>query len=231
APAMQVAHRHHVLPMTEPAELRAVVERESPDLIVPEIEQVATDELVRLESDGWTVIPNAEATRITMDRERLRRRAVDEARVTTSRFAVVRSPEEARAAVREIGLPCLFKSMMSSSGHGMTRIDSPEQVDRAYAEASEHGRVPNPRVMVEEFLRFDREVTMLTLRHYDREGRPTTTVLDPIAHARPGTLYHESWQPERFPQAIGSELDRVARRVTDRLGGFGIFGVECFVAG
>ncbi|MHB1435604.1 MAG: formate-dependent phosphoribosylglycinamide formyltransferase [Thermoplasmata archaeon] len=231
APAMPVAHRHHVIPMTDPAGLRAVVEREAPDLIVPEIEQVATEELVRLESEGWTVIPNADATRVTMDRERLRRRAVDTARVPTSRFAVVTTREEARAAAREIGFPCLFKSMMSSSGHGMTRIDAPEQVDPAYTEASEHGRVPDPRVMVEQFLRFDREVTMLTLRHYDPEGRPATTVLDPIAHARPGTLYHESWQPERFPPEVGAELDRVARKVTDSLGGFGIFGVECFVAG
>ncbi len=231
APAMQVAHRHRVLPMTDPAELRAVVEQERPDLIVPEIEQVATDELVRLESEGWTVIPNAEATRITMDRERLRRRAVDLARVPTSRFAVVRSRTEAHAAAREIGFPCLFKSMMSSSGHGMTRVDAPTQVDAAYAEASEHGRVPDPRVMVEEFLRFDREVTMLTLRHYGPDARPATTVLDPIAHVRPGTLYHESWQPERLPPEVEAELDRVARRVTDSLGGFGIFGVECFVAG
>lgn len=231
APAMQVAHRHHVIPMTDPAELRAVVEREAPELIVPEIEQVATEELLRLESDGWTVIPNAEATRLTMDRERLRRRAVDLARVPTSRFQVAASLDEARAAARAVGFPCLFKSMMSSSGHGMTRVDRPEQVDRAYIEASEHGRVPDPRVMVEEFLRFDREVTMLTLRHYAPGGRRETTVLAPIAHARPGTLYHESWQPERFPAPVEAELDRVARRITDSLGGFGLFGVECFVAG
>jgi phosphoribosylglycinamide formyltransferase 2 len=231
APAMQIAHRHHVVTMTDPSALRDVVHREAPDLIVPEIEQVATAELIRLESEGYTVIPNAKATRITMDREQLRRLAVDEARVPTSRWAVVDSASEARRAAREIGVPCLLKSMMSSSGHGMTRVDSLEQVDAAYAEASQHGRVPDPRVMVEEFLRFDREVTMLTLRHYDPDGQISTTVLDPIAHQRPGTLYHESWQPERFGTEIEDQLASVAQRITGCLGGFGIFGVECFVAG
>lgn len=231
APAMQVAHRSHVLAMTDAAALRALVERESPDVLVPEIEQIATGELVRLEEEGWTVIPKAEATRATMDRERIRRVAADQARVPTSRFAFADSLEEARRAAQDIGYPCIFKAMMSSSGHGMTVVRSPAEVEGGYTEASEHGRVRDARVMIEEFIRFDREVTMLTLRHYDPEGAVTTTVMDPIAHVRPATLYHESWQPEAFPAEVGERLRSTSAAVTDKLGGVGIFGVECFVAG
>lgn len=231
APAMQVAHRHHVLPMTDPAAVRAVVERESPDVIVPEIEQIATDELVRLEQEGWTVIPNAEATRATMDRERIRRLAHEGARVPTSRYAFVESVEEARAALREVGLPCLVKAMTSSSGHGMSVVRSAEEVDAAYRTAAEGGRVPNRRVMMEEFVRFDLEVTMLTVRHFGPDGREATTVLAPVGHARPATLYHESWQPATLPRETVERLEAVARAVTGRLGGLGVFGVECFVRG
>ena len=231
APAMQVSHRHHVLPMTDAAGLRALVEREAPDVIVPEIEQIATDELVRLEADGWTVIPRAEATRATMDRERIRRLAAETARVPTSRYAFADSLAEARAAVQEVGLPCLFKAITSSSGHGMTVVRSSAEIDSAYRSASEGGRIVNPRVMVEEFIPFDLEVTMLTLRHYTPDGEIGTTVLDPIGHARPGTLYHESWQPADLPGPVVAQLGDVARSVTGQLGGVGIFGVECFVRG
>lgn len=231
APAMQVAHRAHVLAMTDAAALRSLVEREAPDVIVPEIEQIATEELVRLEEEGWVVIPRAEATRATMDRERIRRLASEQARVSTSRFAFCDSLAEARRAAQEIGYPCVFKAMMSSSGHGMSVVRSATEIEPAYTEASEHGRVRSPRVMVEEFVRFDREVTMLTLRHYDPAGQITTTVMEPIAHVRPGTLYHESWQPETFSPEVGEQLRATASAVTDRLGGVGIFGVECFVAG
>ncbi len=231
APAMQVAHRHHVLAMTDAAALRQLVHREQPDVLVPEIEQIATDELVRLEEEGWTVIPRAEATRTTMDRERIRRLAAERAKVRTSRFAFVDDVNSAQRAAREIGFPCLFKAMMSSSGHGMTLVRDPEGVVAAYAEASEHGRVPSPRVMLEEFIPFDREVTMLTLRHYGPRGEVATTVMAPVAHARPGTLYHESWQPEPFPEEVEAALRSTATAVTDQLGGWGIFGVECFVRG
>ncbi len=231
APAMAVAHRSRVLPMTDPAALRALVEREAPDVIVPEIEQIATSELVALEAEGWTVIPRAESARATMDRERIRRIAAEQARVRTSAFRFVESEEEARSAARDVGFPCVFKAMMSSSGHGMTVLRSEAEVAAAYREASEHGRVPSPRIMIEEFIRFDREVTMLTLRHYDPSGAIATTVMDPIAHVRPGTLYHESWQPERFAAPVEESLRRTATAVTDELGGVGIFGVECFVAG
>ncbi|HZY91614.1 MAG TPA: formate-dependent phosphoribosylglycinamide formyltransferase, partial [Thermoplasmata archaeon] len=231
APAMQVAHRHHVLPMTDGAGLRALVERESPDVIVPEIEQIDTDELVRLEAEGWTVIPRAAATRATMDRERIRRLAAESARVPTSRYAFAESVEEARRAVQDLGLPCLFKAITSSSGHGMSLVRSMQEVEAAYRSASEGGRVRNRRVMVEEFIPFDLEVTMLTLRHFSPGGALTTTVLAPVGHARPGTLYHESWQPAAVPAGVGRQLQEVATAVTGELGGVGMFGVECFVQG
>ena len=231
APAMQVAHRHHVLPMTDAGALRAIVRREAPDVIVPEIEQINTEELVRLESEGWAVVPRAEATRATMDRERIRRLAAETARVPTSRFAFADDLASARTAARGLGFPCVFKSITSSSGHGMTIVRRAEDVEAAYAEASEHGRVRNPRVMIEEFLQFDLEVTVLTLRHFDPTGRRTTTVLPPIGHARPGTLYHESWQPAGLPDPTVAALGRTATAVTDVLGGIGLFGVECFVRG
>jgi phosphoribosylglycinamide formyltransferase 2 len=231
APAMQVAHRHHVLAMTDRAALRALVQRESPDVLVPEIEQIATDELVRLEQEGWTVIPRAESTRATMDRERIRRIAAEKASVRTSQFAFADNAADARAAASRIGYPCIFKAMMSSSGHGMSVVRDGAGVDAAYLEASEHGRVRNARVMIEELIAFDVEVTMLTLRHYDAKGTVVTTVMDPVGHARPGTLYHESWQPHRFPAEVLEGLARTATAVTDQLGGIGIFGVECFVKG
>jgi len=231
APAMQVAHRHHVMAMTDAAGLRALVHREAPDVIVPEIEQIATGELVRLEQEGWTVIPRAESARTTMDRERIRRLAAEQAHVRTSRFAFAENAEEARGAAQDLGFPCVFKSMMSSSGHGMSVVRDSGAVDAAYREASEHGRVRNPRVMLEEFIPFDREVTMLSLRHYDPEGKVVTTVMEPVAHVRPGTLYHESWQPEPFPPDVRRSLEATATAVTDELGGVGIFGVECFVRG
>jgi phosphoribosylglycinamide formyltransferase 2 len=231
APAMQVAHRHHVLDMTDASALRAVVTEEAPDLIVPEIEQLATGELVRLEEEGWTVIPNAEATRTTMDRERIRRLAREKARVTTSEFRFAETAEEARAAARDLGFPCVVKAMISSSGHGMTVVREEAALETAYREASEHGRVRSPRVMLEEFVPFDREVTMLALRHYRPDGTLGTSVMDPIAHQRPGTLYHESWQPEPTSPQVGRALLETSVAVTDRLGGVGIYGVECFVRG
>jgi phosphoribosylglycinamide formyltransferase 2 len=231
APAMHVAHRSHVVPMTDGPSLRAVVEQEAPDVIVPEIEQINTDELVRLESDGWTVVPNAEATRATMDRERIRRLAAEVAKVPTSRYEFADSLEEARGAARAVGYPCLFKSITSSSGHGMSRVRSPSEVEEAYRSASEGGRIRNARVMVEQVIEFDLEVTVLTLRHLTADGSIATTTMAPIGHARPGTLYHESWQPADLPPTTVAKLDRTATAVTDRLGGVGMFGVECFVRG
>lgn len=231
APAMAVAHRSHVVAMTDGQALRELVRRVRPHLLVPEIEQVDTAELERLESEGTPVIPRAAATRATMDRERIRRLASETAGVPTSRFAFVQSAEEARAAAGAIGFPCLFKAMMSSSGHGMTVVRGPGEVDAAYRSATKEGRVASSRAMVEEWVPFDLEVTMLTLRHYGPDGRLRTTVLAPVGHARPGTLYHESWQPADLPAPVVERLGEVAARVTDELGGLGLYGVECFVAG
>lgn len=231
APAMHVAHRHHVLPMTDGKALRALVERESPDVIVPEIEAIDTQELVRLEEDGWTVIPTAEATRLTMNREAIRRLAAEKAGVKTSRYAFADSLEEARRHADELGYPCLFKAMMSSSGLGSTVLQTPSDVDEAYARASEKGRVRNPRIMIEAFVKFEREITQLTLRHYDARGQIVTSFCPPIAHVRPGTHYLESWQPADTAAALTPKMQAVAKAVTDRLGGVGIYGVEEFVAG
>lgn len=231
APAMQVAHRHHVLAMTDPAALRKVVEVERPDVIVPEIEQLATDELLRLESEGWHVVPTARATWTTMHRERIRRLAAESAAVRTTRYAFADDAAGAQRAADAVGLPCVVKATVSSSGHGMTVVRARDQVEAAYREATEHGRVPDPRVMIEEFLPFDLEVTVLVVRHYDPSGKVSTTSLAPIGHARPGTLYHESWHPAELPDGTVLELTRTATAVTDRLGGLGVFGVECFVKG
>ncbi len=231
APAMQVAHRSHVLAMTDGAALRRVVESEAPDVIVPEIEQIDTAELVRLESEGWIVVPTAEATRATMDRERIRRLAAEKAKVPTSRYAFADSLGDARTAAHRLGFPCLFKSITSSSGHGMSVVRDTGQVDAAYRDASSGGRVANSRVMIEEFVRFDLEVTVLTLRHLRADGSVGTTTMAPIGHARPGTLYHESWQPAAVSQVVQAAMDRTAVAVTNRLGGIGMFGVELFVRG
>ncbi len=202
APAMHVAHRGHVLAMTDGVALRALVESEQPHVIVPEIEQIDTRELVRLESDGWVSILGAEATRATMDRERIRRLATETAKVTTSRYAFADTLSEARDAMQSVGVPCVVKAMTSSSGHGMTVVREAGSVESAYREASAGGRVPSPRVMIEEFLHFELEVTVLTLRHYDPDRQVTTSFCAPVAHKRPGTLYHESWQPADLSEPV-----------------------------
>ncbi len=231
APAMQVAHRHHVVPMTDGRAVRALVKKEAPDLIVPEIEQIDTHELLRLEEEGWVVIPRAEATLITMDRERIRRLAAEAAGVKTSRYEFANNLDEAKGAAEKLGYPCLFKSMMSSSGLGSSLVKEPAEVADAYGAASREGRVRNHRVMIEEFVRFDLEITQLTLRHYDAQGHVATSFCPPIGHTRPGTHYHESWQPTPTSESLGKKMQDVAKAVTDRLGGIGIFGCEQFLVG
>jgi phosphoribosylglycinamide formyltransferase 2 len=166
-----------------------------------------------------------------MHRERIRRLAAETAKVPTSRYAFADDLPEAQARAGELGFPCLLKAMTSSSGHGMTVVRTLEEVGVAYAAAAHDGRVPNPRVMLEEFVQFDLEVTMLTVRHYDRTGQPRITVMEPIGHARPGTVFHESWQPTAVPPAVRSRLAKLSEAIVATLGGFGVFGVECFVRG
>lgn len=231
APAMHVTPHRRVLAMTDPLALRALVAEVRPDVIVPEIEQIDTDTLVALEAEGWAVVPNAAATRTTMHRDRIRRLASEIPEVRTSRFAFADDAEAAHRAAAELGYPCLVKAMTSSSGHGMTIVRAPGDLPAAYRAAATGGRVPDPRVMLEELVQFDQELTVLVVRHYDRTGRPTTTSLEPIAHARPGTLYHESWHPAEVAAGSRESLVRTSRAVVERLGGFGVFGVECFVRG
>ncbi|MEZ4336658.1 MAG: formate-dependent phosphoribosylglycinamide formyltransferase [Sandaracinaceae bacterium] len=226
APAMQVAHASHVIPMTDGAKLRAIVEQEKPDLIVPEIEAIATDELLKLEAEGFTVIPTARAARLTMDREGIRRLAAEELGLSTSPYRFAETEAEYRAAVAAIGLPCVVKPVMSSSGKGQSTLRAPEDVERAFAFANEQARGGAGRVIVEGFVDFDYEITLLTVRHAGG-----TTFCEPVGHRQVSGDYVESWQPQPMSEAAREEAERMAFLVTEALGGRGLFGVELFVKG
>ncbi|MCA9607924.1 MAG: formate-dependent phosphoribosylglycinamide formyltransferase [Myxococcales bacterium] len=226
APAMQVAHASHVIPMTDGAKLRAIVEQEKPDLIVPEIEAIATDELLKLEAEGFTVIPTARAARLTMDREGIRRLAAEELGLSTSPYRFAETEAEYRAAVEAIGLPCVVKPVMSSSGKGQSTLRAPEDVERAFAFANEQARGGAGRVIVEGFVDFDYEITLLTVRHAGG-----TTFCEPVGHRQVSGDYVESWQPQPMSEAAREEAERMAFLVTEALGGRGLFGVELFVKG
>lgn len=226
APAMQVAHRSHVINMLDAAEIRRLVELEKPQLIVPEIEAIATDELVKLEAEGWTVIPSARAAWLTMNREGIRRLVVEELGLPTSPYRFAESKSEYLAAIEELGLPCVVKPIMSSSGKGQSILKSRDDVDSAWDYAQSGGRTGGGKVIVEGFVDFDYEITLLTLRH--RDG---TSFCEPIGHRQEKGDYRESWQPQPMSEAALVEAQRVAKLVTDSLGGQGIFGVELFVKG
>ncbi len=226
APATQVAHRAHVINMLDGAALRALVESERPALIVPEIEAIATDTLLDLESEGWRVIPTARAAQLTMDREGIRRLAAEELKLKTSPYRFVSSAQECHAAAREIGMPCVIKPAMSSSGKGQSTIRAEADVDRAWDYAVKGGRAAKARAIVEGFVAFDYEITLLTVRH---DGG--TSFCDPIGHLQIEGDYRESWQPQPMSPAALTASHRIARRVTDALGGRGLFGVELFVKG
>jgi phosphoribosylglycinamide formyltransferase 2 len=225
APAMQVAHRSHVVDMTDPKALRAVIEKEDPDWVVPEIEAIATPELERLEKEGFTVIPTARAARLTMDREGIRRLAAEELKLPTSRYRFASSLQEMQAAVEAIGLPCVIKPTMSSSGKGQSVLRDAKDAAKVWDYAMK-GRVKTGRVIVESFIDFEYEITMLTVRHAGG-----TTFCPPIGHVQVDGDYRESWQPMRMsPKALATSQE-YAKKVTDALGGRGIFGVELFVKG
>jgi phosphoribosylglycinamide formyltransferase 2 len=226
APAMQVAHRAHVLDMLDAAALRALVLAERPALIVPEIEAIATQALVELEADGFRVIPTARAARLTMDREGIRRLAAEKLGLATSPYRFADTAEEYRAAIADIGVPCVVKPVMSSSGKGQTVVRGPEDVAHAWEYAQAGGRAGAGRVIVEGFVRFDYEITLLTVRHSGG-----TAFCAPIGHLQVDGDYRESWQPQPMSAAALAEARRIARAVTDDLGGAGIFGVELFVRG
>ena len=226
APAMQVAHRSHVINMLDGDALRQVIAQETPDLVVPEIEAIATETLVELESEGQRVIPTARAARLTMDREGIRRLAAEELGVRTSPFKFAETEEEYRAAVEEIGMPCVIKPVMSSSGKGQSTVKSADDVQNSWDYAREGTRGAAGKVIVEGFVDFDYEITLLTVRHAGG-----VSFCAPIGHRQEGGDYQESWQPQQMTEAALAESERIADLVTGSLGGYGLFGVEFFVKG
>ncbi len=226
APAMQVAHRNHVFNMLDADELTKVIKNEKPDRIIPEVEAIATPALVALEKDGYRVTPTARAAYLTMNREGIRRLAAEELGLPTSPYRFADTYEEFRAAIDEVGIPCVVKPVMSSSGHGQTTIKSPEQIDRAWHEAQEGGRAGAGRVIVEGFIKFDYEITLLTVRSVSG-----TTYCEPIGHIQVEGDYRQSWQPQPMTASALAKAQEIAHKITDALGGHGIFGVELFVKG
>ena len=226
APAMHIAHRNHVLSMLDGEALKAVIKEENPDFIIPEIEAIATDKLVELEEEGFNVIPTAKATRLTMNREGIRRLAAETLGLPTSPYRFAETREEFDAAVAEIGIPCVVKPVMSSSGHGQSTIKSEEDIDKAWRISQEGGRAGSGKVIVEGFVKFDYEITLLTVRHCGG-----TTFIKPIGHHQVDGDYRESWQPQPMAATAIQKAEAIAKAITDALGGYGIFGVELFIKG
>jgi phosphoribosylglycinamide formyltransferase 2 len=227
APAMQVADRSHVVSMLDGAALRAVIEKERPHLIVPEVEAIATDTLAAIEAEGIAVvIPTARATQLTMNREGIRRLAAEELGLKTSPYRFAASEEEYHAAVAEIGLPCVVKPIMSSSGKGQSTVKHPEDIQPAWDYAQKGGRAGKGKVIIEGFVDFDYEITQLTVRHTGG-----TSFCEPIGHIQIDGDYRESWQPQPMSELARERAVQYARAITDALGGRGIFGVELFVKG
>ncbi|MDR1934991.1 MAG: formate-dependent phosphoribosylglycinamide formyltransferase [Candidatus Accumulibacter sp.] len=233
APGMQVAHRAHVLPMTDAAALRALIEKERPHLVVPEIEAIATEMLLDIEREGLAeVIPTARATRLTMDREGIRRLAAEQLGLPTSRYAFAASLAELRAAIDSgIAYPCLVKPTMSSSGKGQSLVRGPDDVARAWEYAQQGGRVAQGRVIVEGFVEFDYEITLLTVRAVGDGGEVETYFCEPVGHLQVNGDYVESWQPQAMSPAARERSRAIAGAITGNLGGRGLFGVEMFVRG
>lgn len=225
APAMQVAHRSYVVDMLDGEELRRVIEQEKPDLVVPEIEAIATETLVELEKEGFRIVPTANAVNLTMDREGIRRLANEELGLPTAKYAFADTLYELRNAVQKIGTPCVIKPVMSSSGKGQTICRSIEEVEWSWNEALAGGRGKKARMIVEEFIHFDSEITLLTVR-----STSGTTFCAPIGHVQKDGDYIESWQPHDMSDKQILEAQDIAKKITDALGGYGVFGVELFLS-
>ncbi|PWB07094.1 formate-dependent phosphoribosylglycinamide formyltransferase [Paramuribaculum intestinale] len=226
APAMQVAHRSHVFNMLDEAELRRIIELEKPDHIIPEVEAIATPVLKELEADGFNVTPTATAAWLTMNREGIRRLAAEELGIRTSDYRFASDYDEFKAAVEAVGIPCVVKPIMSSSGHGQCTVKNPEEIDHAWQTAQEGGRAGAGRVIVEGFVDFDYEITLLTVRSCSG-----TTFCEPVGHIQIDGDYRYSWQPQPMSATAIEKARDIARKVTDALGGYGIFGVELFIKG
>lgn len=226
APAMQVAQSSHVLSMLDGDALAKMIEEENPDLVIPEVEAIATQKLIELEKKGYTVIPTANATYLTMNREGIRRLAAEELGIPTSRYEFAQTEDEFRAAVGRIGFPCVVKPVMSSSGHGQSVVRDESQVAEAWRISQEGGRAGGGKVIVEGFVDFDYEITLLTVRHC-----AGTTFLKPVGHHQVDGDYRESWQPQGMSAAAERKAQEIAGKITAALGGYGIFGVELFVKG
>lgn len=226
APAMQVAQSSHVLSMLDGDALAKMIEEENPDLVIPEVEAIATQKLIELEKKGYTVIPTANATYLTMNREGIRRLAAEELGIPTSRYEFAQTEDEFRAAVGRIGFPCVVKPVMSSSGHGQSVVRNESQVAEAWRISQEGGRAGGGKVIVEGFVDFDYEITLLTVRHC-----AGTTFLKPVGHHQVDGDYRESWQPQGMSAAAERKAQEIAGKITAALGGYGIFGVELFVKG
>lgn len=226
APAMQVAHRSYVLSMLDGEKLKSIINKEKPDYIIPEVEAIATPTLVELEKEGYNVIPTANATFLTMNREGIRRLAAEQLGIKTSPYRFAATYEEYKQAIEEIGIPCVVKPIMSSSGHGQSVVKSPSDIDNSWKMAQEGGRAGAGKVIVEGFVDFDYEITLLTIRH-----KGGTSFLEPIGHWQKDGDYQESWQPQPMKDTALVKAQEIAKKITGALGGLGIFGVEMFVKG
>ena len=226
APAMQVAHRSYVLSMLDGAKLREIIETEKPDFIIPEVEAIATPTLVELEKEGYNVIPTANATLLTMNRKGIRQLASETLGLPTSPYKFASTREEFDAAIAEIGTPCVIKPIMSSSGHGQSTMKTPADADNSWKISQEGGRAGGGEVIVEGFVKFDYEITLLTVRHSGG-----TTFLNPIGHHQVNGDYRESWQAQPMSDELLAQAQDIAKKITDALGGYGIFGVELFICG
>ena len=226
APAMQVAHKSYVFSMLDGKKIREVIESEKPDFIIPEVEAIATKTLVELEKEGYNVIPTANATFLTMNREGIRRLAAEELGIKTSPYRFASTKDEFYKAVEEIGIPCVVKPIMSSSGHGQSVIKSHDGIEKSWQIAQEGGRAGAGKVIVEGFVKFDYEITLLTVRHIGG-----TSFLQPVGHYQKDGDYQESWQPQPMKPETIKKAEEIAAKITTALGGRGIFGVEMFVKG
>ena len=224
APAMQVAHKSYVISMLDGQKLREIIYAEKPDYIIPEVEAIATPTLVELEKEGFNVIPTARATFLTMNREGIRRLAAEELGLKTSQYQFAANYQEYREAIQKIGIPCVVKPIMSSSGHGQSVVKTEADIDKSWEISQAGGRAGAGKVIVEAFVKFDYEITLLTVRHKDG-----TSFLNPIGHWQKDGDYQESWQPQPMTPNALAKAQEMAKKITDALGGRGIFGVEMFV--